>query len=110
MQVCGGSAIMNSIQQPVGTKISAFPSNWMGAIGSPSHVRMSSFKPCRSSQLEGSLVTGRPPSSASVPVPEIGGIAFVEQDTVEIGIIIFLPFSCICTCCCDGLHLNCYAL
>ncbi|XP_047967019.1 serine hydroxymethyltransferase 3, chloroplastic-like [Salvia hispanica] len=86
MQVCGGSAIMNSIQQPVGTKISAFPSNWTGTIGSPSHVRMSSFKPCRSSQLEGSLVTGRPPSSASVPVPEIGGAgsSFVDNGLEEV--------------------------
>ena len=74
MQACGGSAIMNSIQQPVGIKTSVFPSNWMGAIGSPSHVKMSSFKPCRSSQLEGSLVTGKPPSSASIPIPEVGGI------------------------------------
>ncbi|XP_042038906.1 serine hydroxymethyltransferase 3, chloroplastic-like [Salvia splendens] len=73
MQACGGSAIMNSIQQPVGIKTSVFPSNWMGAIGSPSHVKMSSFKHCRSSQLEGSLVTGKPPSSTSIPVPEVGG-------------------------------------
>ncbi|KAH6835779.1 serine hydroxymethyltransferase 3, partial [Perilla frutescens var. hirtella] len=73
MQVCGGSVVMNSIQQPVVTKGSVFPSKWNGIIGSPNHVKLSSFKPCRSSQLEGSLVTGRPPSSVSVPVPEIGG-------------------------------------
>lgn len=73
MQVCGGSVIMNTIQQPIGTKASVFPSKCIGTIGGRNHVKMSSFKPCRSSQLEGSLVTGRPPSSVSVPVPEIGG-------------------------------------
>ncbi|KAK6161949.1 hypothetical protein DH2020_001790 [Rehmannia glutinosa] len=73
MQACGGSAMINSIQQTVWTKGPIFPSKWIGTSGCPTHVKLSSVKPCRSSQLEGSLVTGRPPSSVSVPIPEIGG-------------------------------------
>ncbi|KAK6135564.1 hypothetical protein DH2020_030672 [Rehmannia glutinosa] len=65
--------MINSIQQTVWTKGPIFPSKWIGTSGCPSHVKLSSVKPCRSSQLEGSLVTGRPPSSVSVPIPEVGG-------------------------------------
>lgn len=72
MQVSGGSAMMNTIQQTVGIKASIFPSKWIGTIGSPNHVKLSSFMPCRSSLLEGSLVTRKPPSS----VPEVGGIVY----------------------------------
>uniref|UniRef100_A0A7N2LK03 Uncharacterized protein n=1 Tax=Quercus lobata TaxID=97700 RepID=A0A7N2LK03_QUELO len=43
------------------------------------------MKPCKSSNVEGSLVIGRPPSSASVPVPEIGGSgsSFVDYGLTE---------------------------
>ncbi|KAL0323773.1 UNVERIFIED_CONTAM: Serine hydroxymethyltransferase 3, chloroplastic [Sesamum calycinum] len=54
MQACGGPAMMNSIQQPLGPKGSLF------------------LEMAWSSQLEGSLITGKPPSSVSVPIPEIG--------------------------------------
>ncbi|KAG8375650.1 hypothetical protein BUALT_Bualt10G0122300 [Buddleja alternifolia] len=85
MQACGGSAMMSSIQQPVVTKRPAFPSKYFGISGCQSHVRLSSVKPCRSSQLEESLVTGRPPSSVSVPIPEIGGVgsSFVDYGLSE---------------------------
>lgn len=73
MQACAGSTTMNSIQQSLGIKGSVFPSNWIGINGCPNHVRFTSIKPCRSSQLDGNLVTGRPPSSVSVPIPAIGG-------------------------------------
>ncbi|KAL3818971.1 hypothetical protein ACJIZ3_004876 [Penstemon smallii] len=83
MQSCGGSTMMTSIQQPVGTNQSIFPSKRLSVGGCPNHVRLSSLKPCRTSQLEGSLVTGRPPSSASVPIPENGGSGFVDYSLSE---------------------------
>ena len=61
---------MGSLQQPVLTKGSAFPMKRSVIIGFPYQVKL---KPCRASSLEGSLVTGRPPSSVSVPIPETGG-------------------------------------
>ncbi|CAK9155451.1 unnamed protein product [Ilex paraguariensis] len=72
---CSGAAVMGSLQQPVWIKESTFLSNGCGVnYYFPHQVKLGSVKPCRSSsQLEGSLVTGRPPSSVSVPVPEIGG-------------------------------------
>ncbi|KAK4401211.1 Serine hydroxymethyltransferase 3, chloroplastic [Sesamum angolense] len=81
MQACRGSAMMSSIQQPIGTNGSLFPSKRLGINGCPNHVKLSIIGPCQSSQLEGSLVTGRPPSSVSVPIPEIGGI--VDYDMLE---------------------------
>ncbi|KAL3844223.1 hypothetical protein ACJIZ3_001626 [Penstemon smallii] len=85
MHACGGSAMMSSIQQPIGTKGSVFPSKMVGVGGCPNHVKLSSVKPCRTSQLEGSLVTGRPPSSLSVPIPEIkgDGSSFVDYGLSE---------------------------
>ncbi|GFP88079.1 serine hydroxymethyltransferase 3 chloroplastic [Phtheirospermum japonicum] len=71
MQACGGSSAM--IQQTVGTKGSFLPSKWIGIGGFPNHGKLSLMKPCRSSQLEGSLVTGKPPSPVSVHIPETGG-------------------------------------
>ncbi|KAL3650764.1 Serine hydroxymethyltransferase 3, chloroplastic [Castilleja foliolosa] len=74
MQACGGSStILNSIQQNVGSKGSFLPSKWIGIGGLPNHVKLSSKKPCRSSLLEGSLVTGKPQSPASVHIPENRG-------------------------------------
>lgn len=60
------------IQQPVWVKGSAFPLKGE-MIKLNGVVKLCSSKPCRASQLEGSLVTGRPPSSVSVPIPEMAG-------------------------------------
>lgn len=71
-----GSAVMGSVQQPIWVKGSSVFSlkGSGGVVGFPYQARLNVLKLCRcSSQLEGSLITGRPPSSASVPVPEIGG-------------------------------------
>ncbi len=65
---------MGSLQQPIWTKESNFPPRGSSVIGFPHQGRLNLLKPCRSSYVEGSLVTGTPPSSVSVPVPEIGGI------------------------------------
>ncbi|XP_059657094.1 serine hydroxymethyltransferase 3, chloroplastic [Cornus florida] len=84
MQTCAGTAAMGSLQQPIWLKGSHFPSKGLGISGFPQQIKLNSAKPCRS-QLEGSLVTGRPPSSVSVPVPEIGGKgnSFVDYDLSE---------------------------
>ncbi|KAL7164548.1 hypothetical protein ACSBR2_040450 [Camellia fascicularis] len=71
MQACSGTAVMGSIQQPIWAK--AFLPKGSGFSGFHHQVKLNLLKPCRSSQLEGSLITGRPPSSVSVPAPEIGG-------------------------------------
>jgi glycine hydroxymethyltransferase len=73
MQACNGTGLMGSLQQSVLVKGSSFPSKGALINGSPNQVKFSCIKPCRSSHLEGSLVTGRPPSSASVPIPGIQG-------------------------------------
>lgn len=73
MQACSGAAVMGSLQQPIWTKGSNFAPKGSSVIGFPQQGRLNLMKPCRSSYVEGSLVTGRPPSSASVPAPEIGG-------------------------------------
>ncbi|XP_073032155.1 serine hydroxymethyltransferase 3, chloroplastic-like [Primulina eburnea] len=71
MQACGGSAIMSSIQQTVWTLGSAFPSKLVGLNGCSNNVKLSSTRPCGSSPLEVNLVTGKPASSASVPIHKI---------------------------------------
>lgn len=72
-----GTAVMGSLQQPIWIKgSSAFPPKGSaGIVGFQHQVKLSSsMKPCRcSSQLEASLITGRPSSSVSVPAAEIGG-------------------------------------
>ncbi|PIM98475.1 Glycine/serine hydroxymethyltransferase [Handroanthus impetiginosus] len=85
MHACGGSATMNSIQRPLGAKGSVFPSKKIGVSVSRNHVNWSLVKPWRSSQLEGSLVTGKPSTSVSVPIPEIGGAgsSFVDYGLSE---------------------------
>ncbi|KAG5244211.1 glycine hydroxymethyltransferase family protein [Salix suchowensis] len=60
MQATSGAAVMGSLQQPVLIKGSAFPMKRSVIIWFPYQVKL---KPCRASSLEGSLVTGRPPSS-----------------------------------------------
>ncbi|GLT85512.1 hypothetical protein SLE2022_037010 [Rubroshorea leprosula] len=64
---------MGSLQQPVRATRPSFPLKGFGISGLPNQINLNSVKPCRSSHLEGSLVTGRPSSSGSVPVPEISG-------------------------------------
>jgi glycine hydroxymethyltransferase len=71
MQACSGAAMRGSVQQPIWTKGSNFIPKGSCVVGFPQHVKVNSLKPCRCSRIEGSLVTGRPPSS--LPVPEIGG-------------------------------------
>lgn len=71
MQACSGAAVMGSLQQPIWIKGSNLPSKGLSVGGLSQHVKVNLVKPCRSFRIEGSLATGRPPSS--VPVPEIGG-------------------------------------
>lgn len=75
---------MGPLQQPVWIKGTGFPSKVLGFNVPQHNVRISSVGPVRAS-LEGSLVTGRPPSSVSVPVPEIGGngSSFVDHGLRE---------------------------
>lgn len=77
MQACSGAAVMGSLQQPIWVKGSRFPSEGSVVVGFPNQIRLNMVKPCRFSSIEGSLVTGRPPSSVSVPIPEIGGKIFL---------------------------------
>ncbi|KAL6533993.1 Serine hydroxymethyltransferase 3, chloroplastic [Orobanche hederae] len=73
MQACGrSSAMINSTLRTVGAKGSVFPSKRIGIGLCRNHVKLSSVKHCKSSQFEGSLVTGKPSSPVSVPNPEIG--------------------------------------
>lgn len=66
MQACTGSSLMGSLQQPIWTEQSRFPSKGCGVIGFSHQVKLNLVKPCRSSYTEGSLVTGKPPSTVSV--------------------------------------------
>ncbi|XP_071723089.1 serine hydroxymethyltransferase 3, chloroplastic-like isoform X2 [Rutidosis leptorrhynchoides] len=84
MQACTGAAMMGPLQKlPIWTKSSAIPSNGIFVNGFPLQAKLNSLKPCRSSSLEGSLVTGRPSSSISVSVPENGGYNFVDYGLSE---------------------------
>ncbi|OVA11744.1 Serine hydroxymethyltransferase [Macleaya cordata] len=73
MSAYSGAAIMGAVQQPNFTKGSTFLPKLSTSGGFPYQVRFNSVKPCKASSIEGSLVTGRPPSSVSVPIPEMGG-------------------------------------
>lgn len=64
---------MGSIQQHIWGKGLAFPPKWSGFNGIAHQVKPNSIKPCRSSQFEESLVTGRPPSSVYVSGPDSRG-------------------------------------
>ncbi|KAL3321733.1 hypothetical protein AABB24_039373 [Solanum stoloniferum] len=83
MEACSRAAVMHSsLQQPVWVKGSAFPLKGEVKLNG---VKLWSVKPCKASQLEGSLVSGRPPSSVSVPIPEMGGVGnnFVDYGLGE---------------------------
>ncbi|CAN1170652.1 Serine hydroxymethyltransferase 3, chloroplastic [Linum perenne] len=69
MQSC---AVTGSLQQPLWSNRTGVASKKSGFVLFPNQVKLKSLKPCKSSHLEGSLVTGRPPSSISVPIPESG--------------------------------------
>lgn len=73
MQPCGGAAAMGTLRQPICVKGMNFSSNSNRVSLCRNYVKLSSMRPCKSSHLEGTLVTGRPPSSVSVPVPELAG-------------------------------------
>ncbi|GAV87411.1 SHMT domain-containing protein [Cephalotus follicularis] len=64
---------MGTLQQPISTNGSSFPLKGSSINGFPQKVKFSLLKPCRSSQLEGSLVSGSPPYSVSASLPEVGG-------------------------------------
>ncbi|KAL3498578.1 hypothetical protein ACH5RR_041310 [Cinchona calisaya] len=90
MQSCSGAAAaMGLLQQPIWIKGSAFPSKGFGVGisigGTQNHAKLISVGPCGTSQLEGSLVTGRPPSSVSIPIPEMGdsGSSFEDFNLSE---------------------------
>ncbi|CAI9088329.1 OLC1v1022634C1 [Oldenlandia corymbosa var. corymbosa] len=75
MQSCSGAAaVMGSLQQPVWVQGSAFPSKGFSHGVSQNQLKMISVGPLKSSKFEASLVTGRPPSSFSVAMPEAGGL------------------------------------
>lgn len=66
---------MGSLQQPIWVKGSSVLSHKGSAVvvEFPHQARLNVLKSCRcSSPLEASLITGRPPSSASVPAPDMG--------------------------------------
>ncbi|KAK2973933.1 hypothetical protein RJ640_001401 [Escallonia rubra] len=85
MQACSGTAVMGSFQQPVWIKGSNLLPKGSGTVGLPHQLKLSSIRPCKSSQFEGSLVTGRPPSSVSISVPEVRdrGSRFVDHGLSE---------------------------
>ncbi|CAL0334690.1 unnamed protein product [Lupinus luteus] len=84
MQGCTGVAMMGSLQQPCWTKGINFPAKGCTSNGFSHRVKFSYVKPCKASQIEGSVVTGRP-SSLSVPVQKIGGdgSGFVDHGLSE---------------------------
>ncbi|XP_050134721.1 serine hydroxymethyltransferase 3, chloroplastic-like isoform X2 [Malus sylvestris] len=85
MQACGGAAVMGSLQQPAWTKGTIFSNKGLTGSGFSHQLKLKCVKPVRSSSyIEGSLVTGRPSSSVTVPLPEIGnGSSFVDNGLSE---------------------------
>ncbi|KAM1861939.1 hypothetical protein ACFX14_002459 [Malus domestica] len=90
MQACGGAAVMGSLQQPTWTKGIAFPNKGLSFTGYSHQLKLNRVKPGTgtarySSYIEGSLTAGRPSSSVSVPLTEIGGSgsSFVDNGLSE---------------------------
>ncbi|XP_021830936.1 serine hydroxymethyltransferase 3, chloroplastic-like [Prunus avium] len=87
MEACGGAAVMGSLQQPSWTKGTIFPNKGLIGTGFSHKLKLTCVKPVRSSSsyIEGSLVAGRPSSSVSVTLPEIGGYgsSFVDNGLSE---------------------------
>ncbi|KAI3956951.1 hypothetical protein MKX01_000985 [Papaver californicum] len=94
MQAYSGAAIMGAtVQQPnLFTKTSSSSSTFLPKLSIakdrfPCQVRFNTVKTCKasSSSIEGSLVRGRPPSSVSVPIPEMGenGRGLIDRNLSE---------------------------
>ncbi|KAI3850754.1 hypothetical protein MKW98_030814 [Papaver atlanticum] len=95
MQAYSGAAIMGAatVQQlNLFTKSSSSSSTFLPKLSIakdrfPCQVRFNTAKICKaaSSSIEGSLVTGRPPSSVSVPIPEMGenGRGLIDRNLSE---------------------------
>ncbi|RZC49886.1 hypothetical protein C5167_018308 [Papaver somniferum] len=93
MQAYSGAAIMGAatVQQPnLFTKSSSsstfLPNLSIAKDRFPCQVRFNSVKTCKAaSSIEGSLVTWRPPSSVSVPIPEMGenGRGLIDRNLSE---------------------------
>lgn len=73
MQATSGVAVMGSLQVAVCGKGSCFPSKSSSICVFPQQKKMNILKPCKSFKVEASMVAGKPSSSVSVTVPEIGG-------------------------------------
>lgn len=73
LQSCSGAAVMGSVQQPVWVKGTTLFQKGFSTNEFPQQIRLNSIKPCKVSNIEGSLVSARPPSSVSVPAPDAGG-------------------------------------
>ncbi|KAK9052407.1 hypothetical protein SSX86_029036 [Deinandra increscens subsp. villosa] len=81
MHTCTG-AIMGSLKQPVWVKESDFIPKGPRVSGFIRQVNFGSFKPCGSSKIEASLITGSPSTpSVRVTIPEGGnGSGFVDHE------------------------------
>ncbi|CAK9323601.1 unnamed protein product [Citrullus colocynthis] len=85
MQATSGAAVMGSLQVAVCAKGSCFPSQVSNICVFPQHKKINILKPCKSSNIEASMVAGKPSSSLSITVPEIGGVSqFVDHTLSEI--------------------------
>lgn len=71
MQTCGGATVMGSLQQQlILSKGTSLDSKLFRSFGFSSQVLLNSVKSYRVNGIRGSMVTGRPPSSVSMSVPE----------------------------------------
>ncbi|CAK9324411.1 unnamed protein product [Citrullus colocynthis] len=85
MQAASGAAVMGSLQAAVCAKGSCFPSKGSSICVFPQHKKVIVLKPCKSSNVEASMVAGKPSSSVSVTGPEIGGVShFVDYALSDI--------------------------
>lgn len=74
MQACCGPSVMGSVQQPIWNKGSSIQIKGCGIGGFAAHqFKLSSAKHRKSTCVLGSLVSGAPSSSVSIPLSEIGG-------------------------------------
>lgn len=76
---------MGSLKQSIWNNVSTFRLNRYSSNEFAYHIKLNSVRPCKSFNVSGSLVTGRPPSSVSVPAPGIGGNdgSFVDYELSE---------------------------
>ncbi|XP_057979495.1 serine hydroxymethyltransferase 3, chloroplastic isoform X2 [Malania oleifera] len=71
MQACCGAAVSGSLEQPIWSKGLMFSSKGSWVNRFPCQVQYNSAKNCKSSNITQSLLTGKPTSTMTVPVPEI---------------------------------------